>query len=411
VSVPFRSGAAVMGEHVGYGSVRVAHLPDTPGAIAALAELLSSPPGPGPRAIDGPFALYGAGKLGCMAMDFFRYARLAPSVVVDVNADLLRETGRWGACNVLSPSQVPAHMKRSLPLVVSVATVCFAELAETLQRQGWRDVVPIYDVMEAYRRCYPIGNGWFMGDLNRVERKRTEQVLAGWSDDLSRAHHLQFIAWHRLRQDWIFDGAPVDLAGRYFIPEVVSLLGDQEVFVDVGAHRGETAKAFRETVDNRFAEILMFEPDSRNADVIRAGLESLPESVRQRHRLLPHALCRRAGRQPFFSQLGYGSQLCGFGSEVVEVTALDDTPLAPSYLKLHLEGHELDALQGAEKTIRRHRPLIAVTTYHSEEGLWKLPSWLMDTLADYRFYLRLHSWCGTGAVMYCLPAERGHASV
>lgn len=398
-----------MGEPVAHGSVRVAHLPDTSAAIAVLAELLSAPPGPRPRSIDGPFALYGAGKLGRMSMDFFGHAQLAPTVVVDANADILRDAPSWQSCKVLSPSQVPAHMKSSLPLVVSVATVCFTELAETLQSQGWRDVVPIYDVMEAYRRCYPIGNGWFMGDVNRTERNMIEQVLAGWSDDISRAHHLQFIAWHRLRQDWIFHGAPVDLERRYFIPEVVSLLGDQEVFVDVGAHRGETAKAFRESVDNRFSEVLMFEPDCHNADVIKAGLESLPELVRQRHRLLPQALGQRAGKQRFFSQLGYGSQLCRFGSDLVEVTALDDMDVAPSYLKLHLEGHELEALQGAERTIRRHRPLIAVTIYHSEAGLWKLPSWLMETLADYRYYLRLHSWCGTGAVMYCLPTERGHA--
>lgn len=399
-----------MGAQVGCSSVRVAGLPDTSAAIAQLADILSAPPGSGPRVIDGPFALYGAGKLGRMAMDFFGHAQLAPAVVVDANAEQVRHIPCWQSCSVLLPGEVPAHMKRTLPLVVSVATVCFTELADTLRRQGWQEVVPLYDVMEAYRRCYPVGNGWFMGDLNQTEQVMVEQVLAGWSDDLSRAHHLQFIAWHRLRQDWIFNDAPIDLERRYFIPEVVSILRDQEVFVDVGAHKGEIAKVFRETVNNGFAEILMFEPDARNADVIKAGLQSLPEYVRRRHRLLPQALCRQTGKQPFFSQLGYGSQLCWFGHDMVEVTALDDTDIAPSYLKLHLEGHELDALQGAEKTIRRHRPIIAVTTYHSEAGLWQLPSWLMATLMDYRFYLRLHSWCGTGAVMYCLPNERSAVS-
>lgn len=399
-----------MGEQVSYGSVRAARLPDRPAAIAQLADILSALPGSGPRAMDGPFALYGAGKLGCMAMDFFRHAQLAPIIVVDANADRVRDSLSWQSCNVLSPSAVPAHMKSALPLVVSVATVCFTDLAESLHSQGWRDVIPLYDVMEAYRHCYPIGNGWFMGDLNGTEQQMVEQVLAGWSDDISRAHHLQFIAWHRLRQDWVFEGAPIDLDHRYFIPEVVSFLGDQEVFVDVGAHKGEIAKVFRETVEDRFKEIVMFEPDARNADVIKEGLASLRECVRRRHRLFPQALCRQTGKQPFFSQLGYGSQLCEFGHDMVEVTALDDTDVTPSYLKLHLEGYELDALQGAEKTICRDRPIIAVTTYHSEAGLWKLPSWLMARLTDYRFYLRLHGWCGTGAVMYCLPNERGYAS-
>jgi threonine dehydrogenase-like Zn-dependent dehydrogenase len=139
------------------------HVPDTSAAIATLGEILSAPPASGPRVLNGPFALYGAGKLGCMAMDFFRHARLAPTIVVDASADRVRDVPGWKSCNVLLPNQVPEHMKSCLPLVVSIATVCFTDLAETLQSQGWHDVVPLYDVMEAYRRCYPIGNGWFMG--------------------------------------------------------------------------------------------------------------------------------------------------------------------------------------------------------------------------------------------------------
>ncbi len=30
----------------------------------------------------------------------------------------------------------------------------------------------------------------------------------------------------------------------------------------------------------------------------------------------------------------------------------------------------------------------------------------METLPDYRFFFRAHSWCGNGAVVYCLPKER-----
>ncbi|MBH0189865.1 MAG: hypothetical protein HP493_13785, partial [Nitrospira sp.] len=125
-----------MGAQVGCSSVRVAGLPDTSAAIAQLADILSAPPGSGPRVIDGPFALYGAGKLGRMAMDFFGHAQLAPAVVVDANAEQVRHIPCWQSCSVLLPGEVPAHMKRSLPLMVSVATVCFTELADTLRRQG-----------------------------------------------------------------------------------------------------------------------------------------------------------------------------------------------------------------------------------------------------------------------------------
>jgi len=66
----------------------------------------------------------------------------------------------------------------------------------------------------------------------------------------------------------------------------------------------------------------------------------------------------------------------------------------------------LDTLKGARKTLLRCRPLIAATSYHNHGGLWELPKWMMEELPDYLFYMRNHSWCGTGAVVYCVPKER-----
>jgi len=49
---------------------------------------------------------------------------------------------------------------------------------------------------------------------------------------------------------------------------------------------------------------------------------------------------------------------------------------------------------------------VLATVYHNEDGIWKTAHWLMDTLPDYRFLFRAHSWCGTGAVIYAIPEER-----
>jgi hypothetical protein len=47
-----------------------------------------------------------------------------------------------------------------------------------------------------------------------------------------------------------------------------------------------------------------------------------------------------------------------------------------------------------------------VLDIHYTLGLWELPSWLMKALPGYRFLMRLHSWCGTDSVIYCIPQER-----
>ena len=108
----------------------------------------------------------------------------------------------------------------------------------------------------------------------------------------------------------------------------------------------------------------------------------------------------------FYEGLGYASQLSGLGKSEVSVTTIDQMCLSSSFVKLHLEGSELAALKGAQETISRCRPIIAATSYHNHLGLWELPKWLMGHLDNYRFFMRLHSWCGTGAVVYAIPEER-----
>jgi FkbM family methyltransferase len=279
------------------------------------------------------------------------------------------------------------------------------ELRETLAAQGWHDLVPFYDITEAYRDRHPLGNGWFTGELRPDDVAAIEQVLARWDDDVSRAHHLQFIAWHSLREDWCFEGAPVTTQDRYFIPEVRSALHQREGFLDVGAHHGEVSRAFAGVVDGRFQSIDAVEADPASLAVLGREVAAAAR-VRDRVRVCPCVVSEGQGSAPFFEGLGYASQLSSLGPNKMEVTTLDRLDLRPTFVKLHLEGHELAALKGGLQMLRRHRPLVATTSYHNRLGLHELPRWLMDHLDGYRFLLRLHSWCGTGAVVYAIPKER-----
>ena len=90
----------------------------------------------------------------------------------------------------------------------------------------------------------------------------------------------------------------------------------------------------------------------------------------------------------------------------VPITAIDTLGFEPSFIKLHIEGGELDALSGALDTIENCRPIVAATCYHNEDGLWKLPAFFKDNFENYKLYFRLHGWCGTAAVIYAIPNER-----
>ena len=73
---------------------------------------------------------------------------------------------------------------------------------------------------------------------------------------------------------------------------------------------------------------------------------------------------------------------------------------------MHIEGHELLALKGADDVIKKFRPILMMTIYHNELGLWKLVHYINGIVPKYKFFLRLDSYCGTGLVLYCIPEER-----
>jgi FkbM family methyltransferase len=395
-----------MGEKSGVAAMKFEHSPDRERATHILRQLVQTPITCAPRQVDKPLVLYGAGNLGRMARQYFERIAVPVERVVDANAQLHRGDPFWAGVHIVSPTEVlPGERSTSL-LAVCVATASFSRLSEELGSQGWTDMVPFYDIAEAYRDRHPLGNGWFAGQLDQTDTDNIETVLSGWQDDISRAHHLQFIAWHTLREDWLFDDAPVTTDDRYFIPEVLSLLGGDEIFCDLGAHHAEVILRFLQIAGNRFKEIWAIEPDKENHALLCGELQKLDAQIRQKIHTLPCVLGAQSVRGNFFHGLGYASQLSELGKHSVEVKAFDQLGIAPTFLKLHLEGWELDALKGSLQTLQTHRPIVAATTYHNRQGLWELPQWIMTMLPDYRFLFRLHSWCGTGAVIYGIPGER-----
>ncbi len=378
-------------------------LPNPAEAAALLAEVAEASCAFSPAAADKPLALYGAGDLGHLARDFCGVAGLDIAWVIDRNP--AAASGAW-LPRPVTPSAVPQEARSTMRVAVCVATAAYVPIERSLHEIGFTDVVPFYDLAENFRDRHPLSNGWFASPLTAPEQAEVAATLVGWDDDASRAHHLQFLAWRRLREEWVFaPSAPLAGDTRFFIPDVLAVLRDDEIFIDGGAYDGIITKAFARRMGGAFRQIVAIEPDGPNraqlAAAVAASLGGDPRIT-----VCDFALAEHDGKAPFHEGLGYASQLSATGRTSVQCRALDSLGFAPTFVKLHLEGGELAALKGARQTLLAHRPLVAATVYHNADGLFKTARWLMQTLTDYTFLFRIHSWCGTGAVIYCLPNER-----
>lgn len=381
---------------------------DAPGRRQAsnlLDEIADAPAAHAPVPADRPLALYGAGNLGRLARDFLKAVGQDFILAVDQNARALSANGDWAGVHLLHPDKVTGSEKSGARLAVSVVTTAYVPMERMLLERGFTDVVPFYDLAESFRHLHPLSNGWFAAKPTSEDRNRTAHVLTQWSDDISRAHHLQFLAWRRLREEWTFSAVPIPDCDRFFIPEIIAALSDDEVLLDGGAHHGVVTEAFIRHTKAHFRRIVAIEPDPINR--VRLG-ENLKRFAPGDARIAidDYALSDKEDEAVFHSGLDYASQISRTGNMCVKTRTIDALGLSPTFIKLHLEGAELAVLKGARQTLLDHRPIVVTTIYHNDDGIWKTAAWLMETLSDYRFLFRNHSWCGTGAVIYAIPDER-----
>ena len=164
-----------------------------------------------------------------------------------------------------------------------------------------------------------------------------------------------------------------------------------ELAVDGGGGWGDTALWLADMVgpDGR---VLCVEPEAGNRAMIAANLE-LNEGLAARTEVVEAALWSESGARLEFVAAGPSSSMVAGGRTgervEIETVAVDDLVGAErvGFLKLDVEGAELAALRGAEATLRRDRPKLAVAAYHDDGDLVELPAWIDGLGLGYELYL------------------------
>jgi FkbM family methyltransferase len=209
---------------------------------------------------------------------------------------------------------------------------------------------------------------------------------------------LQFLGWSADRYDLAGIGYPIVLDAHFLNvvsvaleqyrcpqhPEVAVRAGD--VVIDGGGCWGDTALYFAHMAGPE-GRVRTFEFEPTNLERLRGNLElnpALSARVEIDERALWHASGEQLGAVPF----GPGTAIAAGGDLPVPSVAIDALGLERvDFIKLDVEGAELQALRGAEATLRRDRPRLAVSLYHRPEDWTALPRFLDGLDLGYRFSL------------------------
>lgn len=75
------------------------------------------------------------------------------------------------------------------------------------------------------------------------------------------------------------------------------------------------------------------------------------------------------------------------------------------FIKLDVESAEGEVLKGAQKTLRKHRPQVAVSIYHKKEHLFEIPLLLHDSVENYKYRLAHYCLRFQETILYAIPEE------
>jgi len=178
---------------------------------------------------------------------------------------------------------------------------------------------------------------------------------------------------------------------QYYPPDIINL-SDYEVFVDCGAYDGGNVLDFiRRTA--RYEYIYSFEPDPFQYEYTKHILDYHNTEFCELFNLGIYSTeCEISFHLD--SAVG-GSKIKEDGEIKVSVTSLDKLLLSkihrPTFIKMDIEGAELEALKGAYETIKHNKPKLAICVYHGPTHIFDVPYWIKTNFPDYKIYLRQHS--------------------
>jgi FkbM family methyltransferase len=169
-----------------------------------------------------------------------------------------------------------------------------------------------------------------------------------------------------------------------------------DAVVDGGACWGDTALYFANRTGPS-GSVVAFEFVPENLAVLRDNLAANPE-LAKRISLREAALWSRGGLQLSFEGSGPGTRV-SLNQGGVPTRAIDQEQRV-DFIKLDVEGAELETLRGAHDTIVRDGPDLAISVYHRPEDLMTIPQLIKELRPAYRLHLDHFTVHGEESVLF-----------
>lgn len=184
-----------------------------------------------------------------------------------------------------------------------------------------------------------------------------------------------------------------------------------DTVIDAGACYGDTALYFSHKA-GASGRVYSFEFLPENVAIFSRNM-SLNKSLAEHVHLIESPLWSTSGKQLFIEGNGPATRVLPSSmnpaARKIETLAIDDLVRreqlsSVDFIKMDIEGAELEALKGAEETIRSFRPKLAISVYHKLHDFWTIPQYIDQLGLGYRFSLRHFTIHHEETVLFAAPS-------
>lgn len=277
---------------------------------------------------------------------------------------------------IIGADTISSDKEKYYILISVVDNGAYQAIYEQLKDIGFADSA-LFDMRKFIERL-PVS--YFVQNNDKYQ-----QVYNMLADDYSKKVYLE-----RMKRVYLLNDISVIVSPareEYF--DEVNVLSDKEVFVDCGGFDGDTSMRFIKEVKGKYEKIVIFEPEESKKEAIKKNLKG------ENYKFFPYGVWDINTNLYFDARGDVASHIStGIEGDIkIQVVKLDDYVYEekPTFIKMDIEGAELQALMGTERTIRAYRPKLAVCLYHKPQDLFEIPLYIKSLNKDYNLYIRQYS--------------------
>ncbi len=173
---------------------------------------------------------------------------------------------------------------------------------------------------------------------------------------------------------------------------------DGDVVIDGGGCWGDTALYFSNRVGSK-GKVYSFEFIPGNQKILKKNVELNP-ILNQRIFMVPNPLWSKSDVEMHYLDNGPASRVSfdyfDTAQGKVKTISIDDFVERNNihkvdFIKMDIEGAEMNALQGAINTIRNFKPKLAICIYHSLDDFFDIPVWIKNLGLGYEVFIDHYS--------------------